>query len=58
MVIKKRAINMILHSGTELSNRCVLKTTKLDIVQGAKRNSSKDKSSGVVGCELLKKRCG
>ena len=58
MVIKKRAINMILHSGTELSNRCVLKTTKLDIGQGAKRNSSKDKSSGVVGCELLKKRCG
>ena len=52
-VIKKRAINLILHSGTELSKKGVL---LLDRGRGAMRKTRGEKSIRAVGCETSKKK--
>jgi hypothetical protein len=52
MVIKKRAIKLILDSGTELSKRGVL----LDKGRGAKGKTHKPKGICAHGCETLKKK--
>jgi len=53
--IKKQAIRLITHSGTELSKRGVL-TTSLDTGQGAIRKPKSTKVLSAVGCELPKKK--
>ncbi len=52
-VIKKRAINLILDSGTELVGKGI---PVLTIGRGANRKSLKCKHSGVDGCEASKKK--
>lgn len=54
LVIKKRAINLILHTGTVLSEKGVL--TSSDIGRGAKSQSSKDTSLLASGCDTSKKK--
>lgn len=53
LVIKKRAIKLILHSGTELSKRGVL---HLDTGRGAKGKSSNANALDAVGSESSKKK--
>ncbi len=55
MVLKKRAIELILNSGTELSDRGVL-TPQPDIGRGAKGKTRKAKANLAVGSEASKKR--
>ncbi len=55
MVLKKRAIKLILDSGTELSDRGVL-TPRLDSGRGAKVKTGKAKADQAIGKEASKKR--
>ena len=52
-MIKKRAINLILDSGAELSGKGI---SLLGIGRGANRKSRKGKSLRAVGDEALKKK--
>jgi putative transposase len=55
MVLKKRAINLILDSGSELSDRGVL-TLRNDKGRGAKSKPRKAKADLALGCEASKKK--
>lgn len=55
-VIKKRAIKLLLYSGTELTKRGVLKAPNLDIGRGAEYKTQAANAACAVGCEPSKKK--